>query len=186
MDRSSYFEELYAADPDPWAYETSTYEADKYRNTLGILPSAHYGNILEIGCSIGVLSRLLAERCDHFLGLDVSVTALQRARAQACAGMEFRRMEVPGDWPGGKFDLIVLSEVLYYLDRAEIALVAERCRETLLEGGHCVAVNWRGSTGTPLDGETASNVFAAAIRQGNTVSASRRWVRSDYILDLYE
>lgn len=185
MNRRARFEAMYRADPDPWAYETSEYEAEKYRHTVAALPREHYGSILEIGCSIGVLSRQLAGRGERFTGIDLSETALQAARARALPGMEFRHMEIPAQWPDGQFDLIVVSEVLYYLDRAEIALTAERCRTSLTAGGDCVAVNWRGPTGTPIDGETAAGLFAAAFLHQEGTRKRRRLTRPDYLLDLY-
>ncbi|MDX1541958.1 MAG: SAM-dependent methyltransferase, partial [Geminicoccaceae bacterium] len=69
---ASYFDEKYAADPDPWAFATSAYEAAKYQATLDALPRARYGSALELGCSIGVLTERLAARCTSLLALDVA------------------------------------------------------------------------------------------------------------------
>ena len=113
----SYFEQLYARDPDPWRFATSEYERDKYAATLAALPRRRFASGFEVGCSIGVLTRQLAERCDTLLGADVADAALDQARAR-CADqhwVRFEHMLVPQDWPGGAFDLIIFSEVLYYL-----------------------------------------------------------------------
>ena len=44
----SYFEGLYAADPDPWRFATSDYERDKYAATLAALPRRHYARALDV------------------------------------------------------------------------------------------------------------------------------------------
>ena len=59
---AAYFDSLYAAEADPWAFATSDYEREKYAATLAALPRPHYARALEIGCSIGVLTRMLAGR----------------------------------------------------------------------------------------------------------------------------
>ena len=122
------FEKLYAANSDPWNYTSSDYERQKHASTLNSLSRHRYSSALEIGCSIGVMTKLLAERCDRLLSVDVVERALQQAR-QRCAAethVEFVQMRVPEDWPQGSFDLIVISEILYYLSAAEVdALVAQ-------------------------------------------------------------
>lgn len=56
----SYFDDLYQAKADPWGFETSEYEANKYAATLAALPNARYRSAFEIGGSIGVLTAKLA------------------------------------------------------------------------------------------------------------------------------
>ena len=126
-----YFERIYARKDDPWGFETSEYERRKYEQTLLHLPKTRYTRGLEVGCSIGVLTRLLAERCDRLVGVDVSEQALERARLR-CAGMvhvEFRCMHMPAEMPDGLFDLIILSEVGLLLGtRRSGACRGEACR----------------------------------------------------------
>ncbi len=59
----AFFEDLYVKSPDPFDFETSAYEAAKYEHTVATLPRAHYKQAVEIGCSIGVLTSRLAEKC---------------------------------------------------------------------------------------------------------------------------
>ena len=66
---AGYFEALYAAAPDPWDFEGSDYERGKYAATLAALPQPRYARALEVGCSIGVLTALLAPRCDRLLAV---------------------------------------------------------------------------------------------------------------------
>jgi trans-aconitate methyltransferase len=161
-----YFDRLYAADPDPWRFATSAYERSKYLVTMAALPARRFSSGLEVGCSIGVLTRMLAAPCDRLLGVDVSAAPLAQAR-RSCADLRhvsFCQARIPEDWPAGRFDLIVLSEVLYFLDPAQIAATARRLEGCLLPGAAVVAVNWLGETGTDCDGEAAAELLIEATR----------------------
>ncbi len=112
-----YFEALCARDADPWRFATSPYERDKYAATLAALGPGKAVSALEVGCSIGVFTHALASRCGRLLAIDAAENALTQARirCQGLDGVELRKMRVPAAWPDGRFDLIILSEVLYYL-----------------------------------------------------------------------
>ncbi len=160
----TYFEGLYARDPDPWRFETSDYEAEKYRASLAVLPAGRFASALEVGCSIGVLTRLLADRCEALVAVDFAETALARAR-QRCADLPhvtFRRMQVPGDWPAGSFDLVVLSEVLYFLSPEDIGRTAARTLDCLRPGGVALLVVFLGETDNPVSGNQAAEIFIQA------------------------
>jgi cyclopropane fatty-acyl-phospholipid synthase-like methyltransferase len=158
---ASYFEDLYAADPDPWRFATSDYEREKYAATLAALGTRPIGAALEIGCSIGVLTRQLAPRCARLVAVDVAEAALDEARRR-CADqthVAFARMQVPGAWPLGTYDVIVLSEVLYYLDHADIGFAARRVKASLAAGGTVLLVHWTGPTNYPCTGDEAAELF---------------------------
>ncbi len=157
----AFFEALYAANPDPWRFATSPYEHAKYRATLAMLPARRFRSALEVGCSVGVMTRLLARRCDRLLALDIAEQALRHARRRrrGLAGVIVARRELPAEWPRGRFDLIILSEVLYFLTPPALTAVAEASCRTLLPGGIVVLVNWTGPTGTTLDGGQAAARF---------------------------
>lgn len=159
----TYFTEMYASDPDPWRFASSPYEHAKYDATLASLPRETYADGLEIGCSIGVLTRRLAGRCARLTAMDIAESALDAARTR-CADLPhvgFVRGVVPSDWPEGRFDLILLSEVVYYLDRDDIAALVERIRSALKPGGDLVLVHWTGETHYPLTGDEAAETVIA-------------------------
>jgi SAM-dependent methyltransferase len=141
--RAGYFEDLYARDPDPWGFATSEYEAAKYADTLAALDPP-YGSILELGCSIGVLSAELAQVTDDLLGIDVAERALEQARERV-PGARFERREIPEEWPDGHFGLIVASEVLYYFDDDALDQVIGLIGRS---GDSLLAVHWRHPTRT--------------------------------------
>lgn len=191
-----YFEDVYAASDDPWQFETSPYEAAKYARTLAALPRDHYGRALEVGCSIGVLTARLAVRADALLSVDVNEKALGRARARLAAQPEgarvtFARRRLPEDLAalGGPFDLVVLSEVLYYLSPEDLERTLDGLLERLAPGGTLLLVHW-----TPHVHDypqTGDAVHEAALRR---VGAGLRHVhaerhgdgRQGYRLDVLE
>ena len=137
------FEKLYAAKADPWNLKISAYDLQKYTATLDALPHDHYSSAFDVGCSVGLMTSLLADRCDLVMGVDSVERALQEAR-QHCAGkpnVHFARMHIPEEWPERTFDLIVISEVLYYLSAAELEAVVVRLRGSLAQGGDLILVH---------------------------------------------
>lgn len=120
-----YFEELYAGSEDPWSFETSEYERNKYERTISALGDHRFHRALEAGASIGVFTRMLADRCDELLAVDVSeravVAASERLSGQGHVRVE--RRTLPEEMPAGPFDLIVASEVLYYFPGEEMLAV---------------------------------------------------------------
>ena len=153
---------MYRRDPDPWRFRTSAYEAGKYDATLAALGPGGLGAVLEVGCSIGVLSARLAARADALLGIDVSPLAVEAARAQAPPRACFRVMEAPDAWPAGRFDLVVLSEVLYFLAPGAVDRLAARVAGSLSARGRVLLVNWLGPTEQALSGAQARDRFLAA------------------------
>jgi SAM-dependent methyltransferase len=160
----SYFEALYAADSDPWRFATSDYEQAKYRQTMASLPRERYGSALEVGCSIGILTGLLAARCDKLLALDVAEAALSQARVNCAAfpRVSFARARIPAEWPDGTFDLILFSEVLYYLDVEDIRRTAAHVCDSLAPDGTVLLVHWTEPTDYPMSGDAAVETFIAA------------------------
>ena len=156
------FERQYARDADPWGYESNAYERAKYAATLAALPRARYGSALEIGCSIGVLTAQLAERCDRLLAIDFAETALTRARHRLAQQpqVEFRRLTLPGEYPPERFDLTLLSEVGYYWSLDDLRAAKERMIAGLTGGGHLLLVHWTPPIDdAPLTGDEVHEEF---------------------------
>jgi len=181
----SWFEDLFLKNPDPWEFESSPYEQAKYCHTLDALPSARFSSALEVGCANGVLTYKLAPRCDHLLAIDVSATALAAAR-QRCAGLPgvtFAQRCMPEDAPAGPFDLVLLSEVIYYWDEADLARMAEYLPSTIPAGGHVLLVHWTGETDYPKSGDDAVLELRRLLAGSFAVCLEER--RELYRLDLW-
>lgn len=141
---SDYFEGMYERDEDPWEFASSEYEAGKYRETIAALSKERYHSALELGCSIGVLSKMLAEKTDKLTALDASISAIERAKLR-CTDSEnitFQVGFVPQDWPPGEFDLIVISEVAYYLSPQDLGKLFDCVGESLALHGEVIMVHW--------------------------------------------
>ncbi|ATR19854.1 Nodulation protein S [Roseomonas mucosa] len=160
---TSYFDDLYAGNPDPWGFESKPYEREKYAATLAALPRPHYAAALEIGCSIGVLTEQLAKRCDRLVALDAAEAPLARARQRLAgqAHVEILHGRVPEEWPEGHFDLILFSEVLYFFDEEDLKRVCTQVTRSLRPGGDVVLVHWLPETDFPLSGDEATERFIA-------------------------
>ena len=165
--RQAHFERLYRTDPDPWHYAASPYEQQKFAATLAGLQSTRYASAIEVGCSIGVLSARLRHRCDRYLGLDLSPTALRLARRRLAhyPNVSLRQVEVPRRWPRRRADLIVLSEILYYLSPDELSALARHVARTLFPGGEVVIVGCLCETDTALSSTAATQLFTRALSE---------------------
>ncbi len=142
---ASYFRERYAASPDPYGLAERWYEARKYALSVALLPRQRYGAAFEPGCSVGVLTGMLAPRCDSLLACDVIPDAVASARARTAGlpGVQVEQRTIPRDWPPRSFDLIVFSELLYYFDDADLGEVLGLGVGSLRPGGQLLAVHWR-------------------------------------------
>ncbi|MDQ6647012.1 MAG: class I SAM-dependent methyltransferase [Pseudomonadota bacterium] len=178
----AHFERLYGKEIDPWQFRTSAYEAEKYRVTMEWLPAKRFSKCLELGCSIGVLTRALATRCDKVVAVDTSARALEEA-AKACAGLpvEFRQAHLPEGYLGQGFDLVVVSEVLYFLESSALGTLGKRLQAAAEPGALCIGVHWTGLTDYPLSADEASDVFSQAA----TLSPVRQSSTQTYRIDLW-
>lgn len=183
-DAERVFDAVHAREEDPWHYTSSWYEQRKRTLTLAALPGSSYKAGLEIGCSIGTLSVELAPRCASFLAVDASGAALSSAtrRLAHLPAATTRHLTVPDEWPNGSFDLIVVSEVGYYLSPAELAGLFDRIAGSLMPGGTLALCHWRHPiSGWELDGDT---VHAAARRHLGWTGGGTYQER-DFVLEVF-
>ena len=164
--RQEYFDQLYETSEDPWNYHDSDYERAKYDATLQALPRPHYTSGIEVGCSVGILSGKLAPLCKDFLAVDLSEQAIKLARDNNpdLPAYIFQRCVIPLQWPSKPYDLIVLSEILYYLKPDELQELAQHIARDCMAHGHCLIVYWHGKTDTQFSGEAAATYFKEALK----------------------
>jgi SAM-dependent methyltransferase len=139
---------MYIEEDDPWRVGSSWYEQRKIAVLLASLAEPRYRRALDPACGTAHLARALSRRCDEVVGYDASAPAIDVAR-RTCGGLENVTLGVralpydPPDTPGAPFDLIVLSEFLYYLDaprrRAALTSVLERAAGRV----EIASVHWR-------------------------------------------
>lgn len=179
-----YFDALYAGADDPWGFTSRWYEERKRALTLAALPVRRYRRALEPGCSIGVLSAALAQRCETVVSTDVSPAALERAAARVPATVELRRWALGGGAPPeGAFDLVVLSEMGYYLDAAALAPALADVVAVLETGGTLLACHWR----HPVeDYPTSGDAVHAAIGATPGLQRLGGWSDQDVLVEVWE
>ncbi|HYD85274.1 MAG TPA: polysaccharide deacetylase family protein, partial [Opitutus sp.] len=133
----AFFEDLFHQNSNPWHYDTP-YEQTKYDQTLALLPPRRFGRALELACAEGHFTQRLATRVDALLATDISPTALQRAasRCREHANVSFKPLDLVADPLPGTFDLIVCSEVLYFLGTVQnLRHVLAKIARALKPGG---------------------------------------------------
>lgn len=159
-----HFEALYAGNRDPWGFETEWYEQRKYALTVDALPSRRYRRAFEPGCSLGVLTALLASRCEHLLSVDcvAATVAEARERVREMPWVEVQQMTVPAEWPAGSFNLIVISELARYLSDDDLTRLIGRTIGSLEAGGHLVLVHHLADGPVPQSAEAVHAAFESA------------------------
>jgi hypothetical protein len=180
----TYFEQMYSHSGDPWDFANSEYESRKYALTVASLPNARYANAFEPGCSVGVLTELLAPRCLRLLASDMmgAPLVLAASRLESLDNVHLEERTIPDDWPDELFDLVVLSEVAYYFDAEALTRISELVLSTTITGAHVVGVHWRGRTNYPLSGDAAH----AVIDQNSKLALIVHHVEDDFVLDVWE
>ncbi len=177
------FEARYRANPDPWGYTTSDYERRKYAATLAACGDGPFTHALELGGSIGVFSELLAPRCEHLTTIDAAPTAVSAARRRL-AGVPHADVilgEIPDALPDRRLDLVVASEILYYLTASELARTLGRLESCIVPGARLVAVHWRpAGAERPLDAEQAHRT----LHEQPWLEPLSSSATADYLLDV--
>lgn len=179
------FEARYQADPDPWGYTSSVYEREKYAATLAACGPGPFTCALELGSSIGVLSEQLAPRCDRLITLDGAPTAVAAARARLARypGATAILGSIPAAIPIERYDLVLASEILYYLDQEDLAATLAIVAEQLASGGRLVAVHWRpAGAERPFD---AASVHRR-LREQSWLTLEHSGPTAEYLLDVLE
>jgi protein-L-isoaspartate O-methyltransferase len=179
-----YFVDMYASDLDPWRFATSWYERRKYAITVNALPREHYQSAFEPGCSIGVLSELLAPHCVRLLATDIvpAVVEVATRRLEHYSNVAVEQRAIPDCWPAEKFDLIVLSEIAYYFDAAMLESIMEQVIQSTDVGAHVLAVHWRGETDYPLTGDQVHGLIGSCKR----LQSAAHFSEDNFVLDLWE
>ena len=184
---ADYFDGVYQASDDPWSFTTSDYERSKYEHTLASLPRERYESALEIGCSIGVLTRLLADRCDSLLSVDIAEKPLRQARKRLAnhPHVRFEQMMIPREFPEEQFDLIVVSEVGYYWSPQDLEHAVAQVGQSLTKGGTLLLVHFTPYVPDyPLTGDEVHETFERLLPRD--VSRQRAERRERYRLDVYQ
>ncbi|WP_198655787.1 SAM-dependent methyltransferase [Salinicola sp. CR57] len=179
-----HFERLHASSPDPWGCDTRWYEARKRALTLAMLRRERYRHGLEPGCSVGALSAELARRCDSFTGWDASASAVAHARKRLghLDHVRFERRELPTALPLAAFDLIVFSEIGYYLDETALGATLQSLQRAMAPAGDFIACHWRHSL---ADGYRSGDAVHECLHEQLGLTAVSSLVEPDFRIELW-
>jgi SAM-dependent methyltransferase len=180
----SYFDALFNGNDDPWAFKQRWYERRKRALTLAALPRERYQRIFEPGCANGELSADLATRCEQLIGCDTCLPAVELARERLGGFSHASVMHgrLPQQWPEGQFDLIVFSELGYYLDEHDLQLWIDRALQSLTQDGQLLACHWRAHIdGCPMNAEQVHGVLQERLGMQRVFSHQE----ADFLLDVW-
>jgi SAM-dependent methyltransferase len=178
------FDAMFATSDDPWRFRSRWYEQRKRALTLAVLTCARYRRAFEPGCANGELSAALAGRCDELIAWDLSERAVAIARQRVCvhAHVTVAQGVVPDEWPAGRFDLVVVSEMAYYLPLAAQQALARRAADSLEPQGTLLACHWR----RPLeDGSVQGEPLHAILQAASGLTSVAHYGDADMVLDVW-
>jgi len=183
-DTRQVFDCLFEKSEDPWGFRTRWYEARKRSISLASLPDAQYQNAYEPGCANGELAAALAPRCAKLRVSDGAQAAVDLSRQRLA---QFPQVQVfqewlPDDWPGQTFDLIVLSELGFYLNKTAVATIAASAKASLQAAGTLLACHWRHPVeGFELHGDAVHAILDQQLGLARLVHHEER----DFVLDVW-
>lgn len=161
----SWQERFYQSHSDPYGSTVDPYERRKYDQTLHLLTGRHFRCALEIGCSQGAFTEMLAPQCDSLLAIDISELAVARAveRLGHIPHVRVARATLPTDMPSGAYDLILCSDVLYYLPRDVLIQFLPRLKSALAPGGLLFALHYLGDFGQAMRGHDVHELLTERL-----------------------
>ncbi|WP_055026716.1 class I SAM-dependent methyltransferase [Xanthomonas euvesicatoria] len=180
---ADYFDSIYQQQ-DPFGYGTRWYEKRKRAILLATLPRQGFARGWELGCSNGEATCGLAARCERLLATDMSAAAVHHAKQRVGerSNVEIVQACHPQHWPVGSFDLIVLSEIGYYLAAPELDELIERLQQALTPEGLLVACHWK----HPFEQAQQDGIAVhACIARRLTLPLSYRYEDSDFLLEAW-
>jgi SAM-dependent methyltransferase len=182
---AEFFERKYRENADPWDFARSEYERSRYGAIISGLGERRYERAFEPGCSVGELTWRLASHCELVDAIDISATAIDRAKL-CCSGLSNVTLRVgglPHHIPEGSFDLIVFSEIGYYFDEAGLQELGKSLVDHISSSGTLLAAHWLGtSKDHVLSGDRVHEVLGGL--DGLRLSYSERYER--FRLDRWE
>jgi SAM-dependent methyltransferase len=178
----AFFEDMYQKASDPWQFATSEYELNRYAAVLRVLETRRFQRAFEPGCSIGILTRSLASFCDRVEAVDISPTAVERARelCRSVANVTVSQGELPDALPEGSFDLIALVEIGYYFSPPVLKGLIQSLTSRLEHGGVLLAEHWLGdSADHRLTGDQVHEIICRGDSLVHEVSQRHDFFRID-------
>ena len=129
-----------------------------------------------MGCSIGSFTERLAPSCDNLLAIDIAQAAVDRTRQRLAGtpGVRVERRTFPDELPEGPFDLVVCSDVLYYMRIQDLPAALRRLATVLRPGGTFMALHYLGDAGGLSRGDDVHDLLPRVPEGFACVRSERR------------
>lgn len=136
---------------DSWSLDAELDRASRARQ-IALLGDCRYPRALEIGCGAGAFTELLSDRADTVVAVDISPSAVERARQRELDDrrVTFRAVNIM-DYDvmtEGPWDLVVMSETIYCLGWVyslfDVGWLACQLLDSLAEDGRLLMANTYG------------------------------------------
>ncbi|SDB79954.1 Methyltransferase domain-containing protein [Raineyella antarctica] len=164
---------------EPW--ETSWSERRHYDLVAAMLPNEFYGDVFDPACGTGELSAMIAARSEYMLATDLREEAVRQTLVRLAGfNADVFVMDLRDDWPERRFDLIVLHELLPFLDPDDVGGIVRRAVAYLVPDGHLVIGHGRRSASGGANGDEIS--VRARSTPGTRLLAS--YQDPDYVIDV--
>lgn len=126
--------------------ESESTEEESNPSETDLLFKKYFTNAhtLDLGCGLGSYVKLFeAFKCRKYLGLDISSCAIEKAKQlyKSSNYIQFQAADIFSFTPDEAYDLIFMSEILYYFDDDGIKRIIEKyCNALTAEGVICVRI----------------------------------------------
>jgi SAM-dependent methyltransferase len=169
--RPGFFDHFFDAG-DPFGFDRNPEEQLKFGRTLEVCGDGPLGRVLELGCAVGTFTEVLAPRASDVLALDVSQAAVDQVLERMRGHQHVRAVAapIPDEFPDETFDLVVASDVLYYLSVADLKRCLSRIEDVLAVGGAFVAVHYVPRMGSVLKGDEAHDILTEHTRLRHVIA----------------
>jgi 2-polyprenyl-3-methyl-5-hydroxy-6-metoxy-1,4-benzoquinol methylase len=121
-------------------------EINKSKKAFRLVEAFRAKKGLEVGCGEGRLSHNVAAICEHVLAVDISDTAIKRAKKMHRGNIKIKFLRtdlLSHDFSEETYDFIFCSEVLYYLGRQKLNSSALKIIRLLNHDGKLLLVHHR-------------------------------------------
>lgn len=184
------FEQIFRNQTDPWDSD-NPYQQSKFEKTLEILPKHYFENVLEIGCAEGHFTSKLFRLTDALTAVDISPTAISRARQrddlQVPNNVRFMRLDFMHEFLTSYFDLVVCSELLYFVvDQEDLSIVADRLSYSVMPRGYLLMAHSNCQVDDPdKPGFDWDVPFGARIIGEKFCESEHFWLIKEYRTPIY-
>ncbi|WP_456664662.1 nodulation methyltransferase NodS [Bradyrhizobium sp. LB13.1] len=175
---------------DPWRLDHNPFERERHTQLLRLsLSNGAVSTGLEIGCAAGAFTEKLAPHCKRLTVIDVMPRAIGRAvqRTKRWSHISWAATDILQFSTEELFDLIVVAEVLYYLeDMTRMRTAIDKMVKILAPGGHLVFGSARDATcrrwGHVAGAETVITILTEALIEVERVQCQGQSADEDCLL----